>query len=93
MSLGPGVWSFAETHLSSVTQESCAQQLRSIAAELSSSTPSADPGFWRLKMTVRSCARMLRKEPRRFSLWQAFVHGFQSNLFSGPFCQLIKLGC
>lgn len=33
--LGPwGVWSFAETHLSSVTQESCAQQLRSIAAEL-----------------------------------------------------------
>eukprot|EP00435_Cladocopium_sp_Y103_P024957 s799_g6.t1 len=29
-----------------------------------SSTPAADPGWWRLKMTVGSFARLLRKEPR-----------------------------
>ena len=32
-SLGPGIWSFSETHLSVITQKSCATQLRSIARQ------------------------------------------------------------
>ena len=30
--LGPGVWNFSETHLSKITQKSCASRLRQLAA-------------------------------------------------------------
>ena len=54
-----------------------------------SSTPSADPGYWRLRMTVRSFVRLLRKEPRLLGLWKTFMLGFDGNVFSGPFSQLL----
>eukprot|EP00435_Cladocopium_sp_Y103_P031943 s1553_g8.t1 len=54
-----------------------------------SSTPVADPGFWRLRMTVKAFVRLLRKEPRLFSEWKKFMLHFDGTLFSGPFSQLL----
>ena len=54
-----------------------------------SSTPAADPGFWRLRMTVRTFLRLLGKEPRLLGLWTTFMLGFDGTLFSGPFSQLL----
>ena len=54
-----------------------------------SRVPTADPGFWRLKMTVKTFQRLLLKEPRLICLWKIFMSGFRGNLFSGPFSQLL----
>ena len=54
-------------------------------------TPCADPGFWRLRMTVRALQRLLRKEPRLFGLWKVFMQGYEGCLFSGPFSQLLTV--
>eukprot|EP00435_Cladocopium_sp_Y103_P044883 s401_g12.t1 len=54
-----------------------------------STTPAADPGWWRLKMTVCAFVRLLRKEPRLMNEWKVFMKGFDGSLFSGPFSQLL----
>lgn len=54
-----------------------------------STTPFAEPGLWRLQMTVHSFIRLVRKEPRMFSAWRLFMCNFNGNLFSGPFSQLV----
>ena len=56
-----------------------------------STTPEADPGFWRLKTTLQSFLRLLRKEPRLLNLWTEFMHQFDGCLFSGPFSQLLTV--
>eukprot|EP00435_Cladocopium_sp_Y103_P057066 s239_g19.t1 len=54
-----------------------------------SSTPAADPGWWRLRLTITSFARLLRKEPRLLMEWKCFMSGFDGTLFSGPFSQML----
>ena len=54
-----------------------------------SSTPTADPSWWRLQHTVSSFARWLRKEPRLLNEWKSFMWNFDGFLFSGPFSQLL----
>eukprot|EP00435_Cladocopium_sp_Y103_P070461 s259_g35.t1 len=54
-----------------------------------SSSPTADPGFWRLRMTVKSFVRLLRKEPRLLLEWKIFMRHYDGTLFSGPFSQLL----
>eukprot|EP00435_Cladocopium_sp_Y103_P056205 s2024_g18.t2 len=54
-----------------------------------STTPTADPGWWRLKMTVGAFARLTRKEPRLLNEWKSFMLHFDGSLFSGPFSQLL----
>eukprot|EP00435_Cladocopium_sp_Y103_P039530 s1405_g10.t1 len=56
-----------------------------------SSTPTADPGFWRALQTFSTFRRMLRKEPRLMNLWKAFMFDYQGDLFSGPFSQLLTV--
>lgn len=42
-------------------------------------TLTADPGFWRLQLTVRSYVRLLGKEPRLLSLWNVFMSGYNGS--------------
>eukprot|EP00438_Fugacium_kawagutii_P028090 Skav211003 [mRNA] locus=scaffold1610:94452:115803:- [translate_table: standard] len=51
--------------------------------------PTADPGYWRLRMTVRSFRRLAAKEPSLIAGWKLFVDRFDGQLLSGPFTQLI----
>jgi len=46
-----------------------------------STTPLADPGLWRLQMTVHSFIRLVRKEPRMFSVWRLFMCSFDGNIW------------
>eukprot|EP00435_Cladocopium_sp_Y103_P034796 s173_g9.t1 len=54
-----------------------------------STTPEADPGYWRLIHTVLACQRLLWKEPGLRSSWQNFMTNFDGTLFSGPCSQLV----
>ena len=54
-----------------------------------STTPAADPGWWRLKHTLTAFLRLLRKEPRLLSEWKSFTWNFDGSLFSGPFSQML----
>ena len=54
-----------------------------------SSTPSADPSWWRLQHTVGVFVRLLRKEPRLLNDWKSFMWNFDGSLFRGPFSQLL----
>ena len=56
-----------------------------------STTPDADPGFWRLKMTMTAFLRLLCKEPRLLHLWNVFMQSFDGQLFSGPFSQILMV--
>lgn len=56
-----------------------------------SSTPQADPGLWRAQQVVLTFRRLVTKEPRFFQLWHLFMQGFQGELYSGPFSQLIHV--
>ena len=53
-----------------------------------SSTPTADPSYWRLLTTVRTFRRLVRKEPALALAWQRFSDLFDGRLFSGPLSQL-----
>ena len=54
-----------------------------------STTPTADPGFWRLHHTVMTCQRLLRKEPCLLNHWIHYHHCFDGSLFRGPCSQLL----
>ena len=54
-----------------------------------SSTPNADPSWWRLQHTVGAFVRLLRKEPRLLNDWKSFMWNFDGSLFRGPFSQLL----
>eukprot|EP00438_Fugacium_kawagutii_P027064 Skav214855 [mRNA] locus=scaffold16:296995:306518:- [translate_table: standard] len=56
-----------------------------------STTPSADPGLWRLLNTVFTFQRMLRKDDLLLSTWTLFMKHYDGRLFSGPFSQLITV--
>lgn len=54
-----------------------------------STTPTADPSWWRLQHSVGAFVRLLRKEPRLLNEWKSFMWNFDGSLFSGPSSPLL----
>eukprot|EP00438_Fugacium_kawagutii_P034760 Skav225372 [mRNA] locus=scaffold329:102549:105833:- [translate_table: standard] len=51
--------------------------------------PSADPGFWRLRMLAFSFRRLAAKEPVLVTGWKSFMTKYDGTMFNGPFSQML----